>query len=186
MRLLVTLLVVLTACYPKSLPTIVVHFGKGVAEHDKVIEGVQRWEECGFKVAVEEGPALPMCRPQWFRYENKECRLDITVWADRLEGEDPAWGRAYLVDRAFWIREDAKGKDRVNVATHEIGHLLLNSGGHLAPMQGAMSSVAGDALTQWDRGLLRAIGWPWHSGAGTASWPRARTKAAATQPRSPR
>jgi len=185
-RVLVLLLTFTTACYPKSLPTIVLHFGRGVAEHDKVVEGAKRWEECGFKVLVASAPPLPVCRPQWFKYENRECRLDITVWADRMEGEDPAWGRAYLVDRAFWIREDAQGKDRANVATHELGHLILNSGGHLAPNQGAMSSIAGAALTRADRDLLQSIGWPWRSDAGSVSSRPVRTRGAAAQPPSRR
>lgn len=185
MRVLVILLAIITltsACsYPKSLPTIVLHFGPGVTEPNKIIEGARRWEECGFKVTVDVGPKLRECRVQWFNYENRECRLDVDVWSDRLIGEDWAWGRAYLVDRAFWIREDARGDNRANVATHEVGHLIMNSIRHLGSAEGVMSPVAGTGFTRADRDLLRSIGWPWRNDAGSASSPQVHTRAGAAQ-----
>lgn len=164
-RLVCLLALLLSACRTTKAPTLVVDFqGDKIAEPERIIEGVRRWEPFGFVVVVgRDQTSLEACPVDWYSQKVYDCKIVLTILDDRCKQSFPkAWGMSYLEERAFWVREDALGPDRVRVAAHEAGHVIMNSVAHAMDDMATMSSPPTHAITATDRHLMeRLVGWPW-------------------------
>jgi hypothetical protein len=138
--------------------------GDRVVEPSRVVEGIRRWEPFGFEVRVGRGTSsLKDCPVDWYAHKVLNCQIVLTILGDRPKDAVPCcWGLSFLAQRAFWIRGDARGVDRVRVAAHEAGHIIMNSIAHVMDDTGTMSSPPTHEITSSDRHLIaRLTGWPW-------------------------
>lgn len=141
------LVIALAACTTEDrVPQVVMH-ADGWSDADRRIlsSTASVWADLGFWIGFERS-ALPPCRLGWAARGDVDCAIEVGFrQVPELAADTGADGLANRETHMIEIDAKHHGFALLAVASHELGHIMFNTGRHLAPGEvGIMAAVGAE------------------------------------------